>query len=517
MKIKKLLKVVSLVITCVFTISFLGCQQDINVLEEIVDARSETQGRAIYSSREVSFSHGNGTYSSSMADSDFGNIGGWDASAYISSETCRITLAPDVIGTAGGMESRIDISDGDEYTLEFRIRFHSEFDWSRGGKCGWGFQMGNGVTGCRSDDARNNQGGSMRLMWYTNDDGRTYFQPYIYHRGMTTRCGDTFGKSYPSGSGSLQRGSWYDVKMYYKANTGSNYNGIARLWINGTEVLNQTNIRWADNSNRTVRGLYYSVFRGGSESYWGSPSVGYIYFDNLKWQKDGSSSNPNPTNPTVSFSDPSNNETFTAGDDVYVEVDASHSSGISNVQLYLNGSLVRQENNPPYTWGADITLDPVLFNMSSGTYTLQAVATSSDNTTSSTTRTFTVASGGGNTLPRIEAESYYNMSDVQTQTCSEGGLNVGWIDDNDWMAFSVNVPSSGNYTVSYRVASPNSGGSLQLESYGGGTSYGTVNIPNTGGWQNWTTVSHSVYLNAGTQNLAIKAGTGGWNLNWWGN
>lgn len=396
------------------SLAFSGCQEDLVVPEEITDADLETSGRAIYSGREVYFSHGNGTYTSSMASSDFGNISGWDGSAYISSQTCRIRLAPNVVGTSGGMESRIDISDGDEYTLEFRIRFHSQFDWSRGGKCGWGFQMGNGVTGCRADDARNNQGGSMRLMWYTTDAGRTFFQPYLYHRGMTSNCGETFGKSYPS-SGSLSKGTWYDVKMYYKANTGSSYNGIARLWINGTQVLNQTNIRWADNSNRTVRGLYYSVFRGGSQSYWGSSTVGYIYFDNLKWQKNGSSSG-----------------------------------------------------------------------------------------------------GGGGSLPRIQAEDYFNMSGVQTESCSEGGFNVGWIDQNDWMAWSVNVPSSGNYTIEYRVASQSGGGSLQLESYGGGTNYGSLSIPNTGGWQNWTTISHTVYLNAGTQSLAIKANSGGWNLNWWG-
>ena len=47
----------------------------------------------------------------------------------------------------------------------------------------------------------------------------------------------------------------------------------------------------------------------------------------------------------------------------------------------------------------------------------------------------------------VEAESYNYMSGVQTETTSDtgGGLNVGWIDAGDWMAYSntvVNIPSS---------------------------------------------------------------------------
>ncbi|UUZ50878.1 carbohydrate-binding protein [Massilia sp. B-10] len=39
-------------------------------------------------------------------------------------------------------------------------------------------------------------------------------------------------------------------------------------------------------------------------------------------------------------------------------------------------------------------------------------------------------------------------------------------------------------------------------------------VPNTGGWQNWTTVASRVYLNAGPQQLAVYAKGGGFNLNW---
>ena len=115
---------------------------------------------------------------------------------------------------------------------------------------------------------------------------------------------------------------------------------------------------------------------------------------------------------------------------------------------------------------------------------------------------------------QIEAESYATMSGVQTEACSEGGSDVGWIDTNDWIVWNVNVPTAGTYTVSYRVASLNGGGVIQLEKAGGSPVYGSVSVPKTGGWQSWTTVSHQVTLPAGQQQIAVKALAGGFNINW---
>ncbi|MFH6983528.1 carbohydrate-binding protein [Marinoscillum luteum] len=114
----------------------------------------------------------------------------------------------------------------------------------------------------------------------------------------------------------------------------------------------------------------------------------------------------------------------------------------------------------------------------------------------------------------IEAENWTVQSGTQTEACSEGGQNVGWIDTNDWMVWDINPPSNGAYTVEYRVSSPNSNGMIQLEKAGGSPVYGTKSVQNTGGWQNWTTVAHTISLSGGQQQIAIKALTGGWNINW---
>lgn len=126
-----------------------------------------------------------------------------------------------------------------------------------------------------------------------------------------------------------------------------------------------------------------------------------------------------------------------------------------------------------------------------------------------------VSTNSSNFNKTIEAENYSAMQGVQTEPCSEGGLNVGYIDAGDWMAYnSINIPVPGNYTVEYRVASF-SGSQLSLDINAGSTQLGVVQIPATGGWQNWTTVKHVVYLNAGTYNFGIYAPSGGWNINWW--
>lgn len=117
---------------------------------------------------------------------------------------------------------------------------------------------------------------------------------------------------------------------------------------------------------------------------------------------------------------------------------------------------------------------------------------------------------------RIEAEDYFEMYGLQTEQTSDtgGGQNVGWIDSGDWAGYAVDIASAGTYTVSYRVASQNGGGQIQLEVFGGGSAYGLINVPSTGGWQSWTTISHTVSLPAGQQNLALAFPSGGFNINW---
>ncbi|NME68674.1 carbohydrate-binding protein [Flammeovirga aprica] len=116
----------------------------------------------------------------------------------------------------------------------------------------------------------------------------------------------------------------------------------------------------------------------------------------------------------------------------------------------------------------------------------------------------------------IQSENFCAMSGIQTETTQDesGGLNIGYIDDDDWMSYFISVPSDGIYKIAYRVASQNGGNQLQIDKDKGATILGAIAIPSTGGWQTWETIEHEIQLSAGEYEIGVKAITGGFNINW---
>ena len=124
-----------------------------------------------------------------------------------------------------------------------------------------------------------------------------------------------------------------------------------------------------------------------------------------------------------------------------------------------------------------------------------------------------------NTAPafsrQLEAEAASVNNGMVVEACSEGGQDMGYVDQGDYLVWNaVNFPTSGSYRIDYRVASGAGGGTISADLNGGSVPLGSTSIAGTGGWQNWTTVSRTVTINAGTYNFGIYAQTGGWNLNW---
>ena len=115
---------------------------------------------------------------------------------------------------------------------------------------------------------------------------------------------------------------------------------------------------------------------------------------------------------------------------------------------------------------------------------------------------------------KIEAEYFAYMQGIQVENCNEGGLNVGYIDDEDWMVYSLKVDSSTFFKIDYRVASQSANGKITLIK-GTHDTLHTIQIPNTNGWQNFATITSSIlYLPAGKYNLKLVATKGAFNLNW---
>ena len=115
----------------------------------------------------------------------------------------------------------------------------------------------------------------------------------------------------------------------------------------------------------------------------------------------------------------------------------------------------------------------------------------------------------------------YRSTNVDVGSCSDtgGGYRLGWIAAGEWLAYTVNVSTAGTYDIEARVASNGGGGTFHIE-VNGVDRTGPLTVPNTGGWQAWTTIRRTgVQLSAGSQVWRVVMDTVGstgavGNINW---
>jgi hypothetical protein len=244
--------------------------------------------------------------------------------------------------------------------------------------------------------------------------------------------------------------------------------------------------------------------------------------------------------PSVTITSPANGATVPAGN-ITITADASTTSGtVDRVEFYEGLNYLGQDTTAPYSYTWNSVAD--------GCYSIKATVITDlgDENTDSVDITVGAGCGGGNTpflgtpfvLPtRIEAEDYdlggegiayhdndggntggqYRSEDVDIENCTDagGGYNVGWMSANEWLEYVVTVPASGTYDIDIRVASNATGGNFHIE-FNGLDVTGNISVPVTEGWQNWTTVSATATLTAGTQIMRfVNANSGDeYNLNY---
>jgi hypothetical protein len=173
--------------------------------------------------------------------------------------------------------------------------------------------------------------------------------------------------------------------------------------------------------------------------------------------------------------------------------------------------------------GVPMNVDNVAVYQSSGGTTTTAPTTSP--TTTPTTSPTTSPTGGTtrDAYAQIQAESFDASAGVQAETCSEGGQDVAYIANGDWLQFNnVNFGTGGVKDFVARVASGAAAGvsglvEVRVDSRTA-TPIGSFALAGTGGWQTWQSIPGNVTSVTGTHTVYLTFTSGQpadfANLNW---
>lgn len=329
----------------------------------------------------------------------------------------------------------------------------------------------------------------------------------------------------------------------------------ARLWVNGVQLVNQ----WVDQGPTKVSG---TIALTAGQKY----SIEMEYYENgggavakLRWSSNSQAYEIIPQS-----------QLFPATTTI-VPVTSVSISNCPSTALTIGGNLDLNETvspsnatNKSVTWSssntsvATVNASGLVTALTEGSTTILATSVADNNqfaecainVEEAITPILPLTYGNGGTpgtgnpwvisgTTRLEAENYnqggqgtgyndtnvtnsggqYRSEGVDIENCSEGGVNVGWIQTNEWLEFTIDVATAGDYTLALRVArSPSGNSSVKVLAGANSTNLsdltGTMTVPNTGGWQNWQTISETVSLSGGEQILRIFMVGGNFNINY---
>ncbi len=124
----------------------------------------------------------------------------------------------------------------------------------------------------------------------------------------------------------------------------------------------------------------------------------------------------------------------------------------------------------------------------------------------------TSANGSANSY-RSDGIDLETTADTQDTSPAGGAYDMGWTTPGQWFKYTVNVATAGTYTVAFRLSSPYGiTDALHIANAAGTNLTGAVAVPNTGGYETWTTVDASITLPAGQQTLTVDQDSNGWNF-----
>lgn len=215
---------------------------------------------------------------------------------------------------------------------------------------------------------------------------------------------------------------------------------------------------------------------------------------------------------------------------------ATTGNGITKVEFYDGSTLIGEDTTAPYEFKA--------LNLSLGVHGMYAKVY--QNTTFNVSNIVNIQVGEqvpySNTaieIPGIIEAAHYDVFEgglgqniayldltadnqgdfrineyVDATSHGSEGNTIGWISAGEWLEYTIDVQSAGNYDLSLRYASGNSsgGGPFYLEIDGNKISP-DITVNDTGDWDSWSTkIINNIELNKGEQILRLYVTNGEFNL-----
>lgn len=107
----------------------------------------------------------------------------------------------------------------------------------------------------------------------------------------------------------------------------------------------------------------------------------------------------------------------------------------------------------------------------------------------------------------------YRQDSVDIRNHPGGTYNIGWNQTGEWYKYNVNVAESGNFNMKMNVATNLEGGQVRLWLNDEIDLTGVIDVPSTGGWDNWSdVVKEDIFLPAGNHSITVETVNGDFDL-----
>lgn len=196
------------------------------------------------------------------------------------------------------------------------------------------------------------------------------------------------------------------------------------------------------------------------------------------------------------------------------------SSGGVTYAWYFNNVLIPNEQNSSLNLLNVQNSDAGTYKViaSKGGQTIESTATLSVNNQQAFNNTIAAIPGtiefenfdtGGQDVAYNESSgtnqggSAYRSEPVDIEDITGGGYSIGYVQQNEWLEYTVNVATSGTYNVKIKHASLNTDADVLL-SMDGITVSNSLTLAATGGWTTWATTDFTnISLTAGQHVLRV--------------